>query len=246
MSNEWDQLTNEGPAAYNAFRTYLQLGMERSISAVALELDRQPRVIYRLASDFNWVKRARAYDRWLVQTEETAVKRSLEKSAVTWAQRRSQFREKEWSLAGDLLQLAEKLKNHFLSMPLVEETIESDTLSEDGTQRHTTIIIKPNAKVSIKDLAVLAKTMSELARLSSGMATEHKLLGVGFMGTDAERLQKAHETFDRLKDLYRDRPDVLAFLPKWVADDWDVDPTLLTEGESIAEIVPEPLTDSEN
>lgn len=246
MIREWDQLVNEGPAAYQAFRTYLNLGMERTIGEAAITLNREPRIIHRLASDFHWIKRSRAYDRWLVQTEEAAVKKSLEKSAITWAQRRSQFREKEWTFAGDLFQLAQKLLTHFTSMPLTEEVIESDTLDEDGTQRHTVIVIKPNQKVSIKDLAVISKTMSELARLSSGLETERKLLGVGFLGTDAERVQKARETYDRLRDQYRDRPDVTAFLHTWVAEDWDIDAKLLTEGEAPTEDLPEPLTDSEN
>jgi len=247
MAREWDQLVNEGPAAYQAFRTYLNLGMERTLGEAAIALDREPRIIHRLAADFHWIKRARAYDRWLVQTEEAAVKKSLEKSAVTWAQRRSQFRDKEWTFAGELFEIANKLKDHFISMPLTEQIIESDTLSEDGTQRHTTVIVKPINKVSIKDLALLAKTMSELARLSSGMETERKILGVvGFMGTDSERLQKARETYDRLKDQYRDRPDVSAFLPAWVAEDWDVDARLLLDNEPPPVIDTITETDSEN
>lgn len=247
MTQAWDQQVNEGPAAYQAFRVFLNLGMERRLGEAAIALNREPGIIHRLASDFQWIKRARAYDRWMVQTEEAAVKKSLEKSAVTWAQRRSQFREKEWTFAGDLFQLAQKLLTHFTSMPLTREVVESDTLSEDGTQRHTTIIIEPNPKVSIKDLAIISKTMSELARLSSGMETERKILGVvGFMGTDAERLQKARETYDRLKDQYRDRPHFLSFLPAWVAEDWDVDAQLLLEGEPPPAIDTIPETDSEN
>lgn len=246
MTREWDQLVNEGPAAYQAFRVYLNLGMERRIGEAALALDRDPSVIQRLASDFRWIKRARAYDRWLVQTEEAAVKKSLEKSAITWAQRRSQFREKEWTFAGDLFQLAQKLLNHFTSMPLTEEVIESESLSEDGTQQYTTIIIKPNPKVSIKDLSMIAKTMSELARLSSGMETERKLLGVSILGTDAERLQKAQETYDRLKDVYRDRPDVTPLLPYWVSENFDIDPKLLIEGNPNTDTISESTTDLEN
>lgn len=222
MSHPWDQLPNEGSAAYRAFREYLQLGMERTLGEIATALDREPKVIYRVAADFNWIKRARAYDRWLIQTEETAIRKSTEKSAVTWAQRRSNYRELEWTLAGELIQKAKEI----LALPVTEQKIERDTLSEDGTQRHTVIIIKP-VKVNPRDAAVILKTASELARLSAGMETEKKLLSIDVRGGDEERLLKAKQTYERLQDQYRNRPDVLQFLPQWVAEDWDVSPELL-------------------
>lgn len=249
MSQPWDQLDGEGNAAYKAFRDgYLTQGMERTLAAASILLDREPRIIHRLAVDFDWIKRAREYDRWLIRTEEAAVVRSTEKHAVEWAKRRSQFREMEWTMAGDLIDLANKLIHHFKMMPLTEEIIESDTLSEDGVQRHTVIKIMPS-KASLKDLPAIAKAASELARLSAGMETERKLIGIDIIGSESERLQKARDTFDSLKDQYRNRPDVIPLLPQWVSEAWGVDPKLLTEGDNPPpqdnEDV-EPATDSEN
>jgi hypothetical protein len=230
MANLWDQMEGESPEAYAAFRQgYLELGAERTLAEAATTTGREPRLIQRLASLFQWIKRARAYDRWLNHVQEVAVKKSLEKDAVTWARRRSQFREVEYSLAGELIQQARKI----LALPITEEVIESDTVEpgEDGMVRRTVIVIKP-VRVTMRDAAIMIDTASKLARLSANLETERKLLGLDVSGDLFQRLGIARQLYDRLRAQYANRPDVLEAMGPLLAEQWDVELTQLTDGDA--------------
>lgn len=59
----WTRRDNESAPAYEAFRIYLNMGAERSITEVAQEVDKARQVIGRWSSEHDWVERVRAYDR---------------------------------------------------------------------------------------------------------------------------------------------------------------------------------------
>jgi hypothetical protein len=62
-ASTWQRHTGESNAAHEAFRVYLDLGPNRSIRAVAAILGKHRTLIGRWSSRWDWVERARAYDR---------------------------------------------------------------------------------------------------------------------------------------------------------------------------------------
>ncbi len=70
MSEEyksWDRLENEGPKAYDAFIFYCGMGPKRSLSKLAIELDKDKSLLSRWSANYSWVERASAYDLHLNQ-----------------------------------------------------------------------------------------------------------------------------------------------------------------------------------
>jgi hypothetical protein len=240
----WDQLPDEGPIAYALFRAYLQ-SEERSLMALAIESGRSEDVVYKLVQKFRWVTRTRSYDRWVSETENAAMKREIQDAAVKWARRRAAFREIEYTVAQKAMALADRI----MSWPLESQTIESEerTLEADGIHVHRTVIRVEPMRVTHAHAASLMKEGSNLARLSSGMETERKLLGVQL--PDIERIEKARELYDRFLSLYEGQPEVLAELDAWIAGAFDVDQRLLlAAGDQIPIDVPVEVIadDSEN
>lgn len=58
----WERLEGEGVKAYEAFSVYLELGEERSIRAVAKQLNKSTTLIGRWSRTYKWVERTAAYD----------------------------------------------------------------------------------------------------------------------------------------------------------------------------------------
>jgi len=58
----WERLEGEGVKAYEAFSVYLELGEERSIRAVAKQLNKSTTLIGRWSRTYQWVERTAAYD----------------------------------------------------------------------------------------------------------------------------------------------------------------------------------------
>jgi hypothetical protein len=57
-----DPLPGEGPAAFAAFRAYLELGAGRSIPAAARAVCKSEQQLYRWSAGYHWVQRAKAWD----------------------------------------------------------------------------------------------------------------------------------------------------------------------------------------
>lgn len=101
------------------------------------------------AARHEWAKRAEAYDADL-----------RAKDAVLWEQRRLELQQRDWDIA-------HKLTDKVLAMlnfPVSEQHIEQDGKS---------VTIYP-AKWGARDMAQIAKTASEMARLAAGLATDRK------------------------------------------------------------------------
>lgn len=144
---------------YDRFvRHYLSKGSARSVlgacNAWRLETGRKPSTSAhdswtKAAERHEWAKRAEAYDAHL-----------REKDAAIWEQRRLELQQRDWDIA-------HKLTDKVLAMlnfPVSEQHIEQDGKS---------ITIYP-AKWGQRDVAQIAKTASEMARLAAGLATERQ------------------------------------------------------------------------
>lgn len=58
----WTRRTDESAVAYEAFRTYLNQGTDRSTAHVAHALGKTKTIMDRWSSQHDWVERVRAYD----------------------------------------------------------------------------------------------------------------------------------------------------------------------------------------
>lgn len=71
----WEQQPGESAKAFEAFTAYRDMGADRSTRKVAQKLTKSDSVIRKWSSTYNWVERARAYDRDLDrQAHEQAVR----------------------------------------------------------------------------------------------------------------------------------------------------------------------------
>lgn len=65
----WTRREDESTPAYDAFRTYLNMGTERSTAAVARELGKSKTLMDRWSGTHSWADRVRAHDDYLMTAE---------------------------------------------------------------------------------------------------------------------------------------------------------------------------------
>lgn len=75
----WERQPNESVQAYEAFKTYLDMGSERSVRKVEQELHKSHALIARWSSTWNWTRRVREYDNELVRSEIAEKKKEVQK-----------------------------------------------------------------------------------------------------------------------------------------------------------------------
>jgi hypothetical protein len=159
VPNAWDRRENEPNMWYDRFvRYYLSKGSGRSILGAfnnwrsekkLKQATGAPMTWINASERHEWAKRAEAYDADL-----------RAKDAVIWEQRRLELQQRDWDIA-------HKLTDKVLAMlnfPVSEQHIEQDGKS---------VTIYP-AKWGARDMAQIAKTASEMARLAAGLATERQ------------------------------------------------------------------------
>lgn len=150
MTMSLEQQERETDKAYAAFKTYLDLGPDRSLRQVANRLGKNHKVIIRWAHDFNWRERVRAHSARQTQLERETADSLLRAKLTDWAQRQIEQREAEWHWRTELLQVAEDIVARWRA--------------------------KPERFESLASLAKILDLASKLGRLSSGLATEHQEL----------------------------------------------------------------------
>ena len=83
----WERQPGESAQAYEAFDTYIKMGVERSCRKVAQELSKSDTIIRRWSSAWKWQERCRAYDNELKRQElvqaQKAVKQMQERQIKT-------------------------------------------------------------------------------------------------------------------------------------------------------------------
>jgi len=86
MNQPYNRLTEESDQAYQAFVRYRYMGVERSITAVARQLNKSRPLIGRWSAKYNWIERVAAYDQSLdaakVAAEQRAVAKATEKAVA--------------------------------------------------------------------------------------------------------------------------------------------------------------------
>lgn len=243
----WQQRIGESMAAYSLFLVYLQLGPERTYDQTAQESGRHPDVVKKVAQYNAWPKRAKAYDERLAEVQLRAMEKTLEKDAAQRAKRRSQFMDEEFEVAKKLLVQAKEMANS----PLYETTVDRiETIQTlEGPKEFATAVTMKPAGWNKDSATRYAKTASELMRLNLEMDTARTSINVNFDVNDPEaRLKRAKAALAKQRepeilersiqtallqnpDMSPDdlRNQILSELPRWMAEYWNVDVSLLEE-----------------
>ena len=98
MPLTFEQQPRESNKAFAAFKTYLDLGPQRSLVAVADKLGKHRTQLERWSSKFEWPARVQAHTAHLALVEREATEVLVRSKAAEWEKRETQLRETEWSM----------------------------------------------------------------------------------------------------------------------------------------------------
>ena len=106
MPLTFEQQERESNRAFAAFKTYLELGPERSLVAVADKLGKHRTQLERWSKKFDWPARVQAHTSHLADIERKTAESLAIQSGTDWAKRQEVHREDEWQTRTELLALA--------------------------------------------------------------------------------------------------------------------------------------------
>jgi hypothetical protein len=106
MPMVFERQERESDKAFSAFRTYLDLGPERSLVAVANKVGKSKTMIERWSRKFDWPARVQAHTAHLADIERKTAEALAVQAGTDWAKRQEVHREDEWQARGELLALA--------------------------------------------------------------------------------------------------------------------------------------------
>lgn len=102
----FEQQERESCKAFAAFKTYLELGPERSLAFAADKLGKSKRMMEKWSRKFDWPARVQAHTAHLAVIERESAESVAVQNGVDWAKRQEQHREDEWQARTELLTLA--------------------------------------------------------------------------------------------------------------------------------------------
>lgn len=246
----WHRRIDEGPKAHELLMVYINLGASRTVKGVADQVGRKQELCYALSSKYDWSSRAAAYDEWMLTVQEESIQQQLQKDGIQYAQKRSIFRGKEYTLATKLMDQALEMLNTPLFEETITKTITVKTLEHPEGEEITVQTIKQPLKFTRKDAREQAKVAIQIMRLHLEMETTRATLTVDLKDPQVrfDMARKSLETWrkniDQLVDEEMGRNPhldrnlvtiaILEKLPEWAASDWKLAPEqipLLTEGD---------------
>jgi len=102
----FEQQARESSKAFAAFKTYLELGAERSLATAGDKLGKSKRMMEKWSRKFDWPARVQAHTAHLADIERKSAEAVAVKNGADWAARQEQHREDEWQSRGELVALA--------------------------------------------------------------------------------------------------------------------------------------------
>jgi hypothetical protein len=118
MQLTYEQLPRESNKAFAAFKTYLDLGAERSLATVAGKHGKSKTMIERWSRKFDWPARIQAHAAHVALVEREAIESLAMERAVDWSKVHEAVKVAEWqrhkkliALADEMIQRWEKNKN---------------------------------------------------------------------------------------------------------------------------------------
>lgn len=146
MAMTFEQQERESNKAYTAFKTYLELGAERSLALTAAKLGKSKRMMEKWSRKFDWPARVQSHTSHLAVIERQSAEAVAVRNGVDWAGRQEQHREDEWQTRSELIALAREAIERWKKNPARCGTLEG--------------------------IARLLDLASKLGRVSSGLSLE--------------------------------------------------------------------------
>ena len=146
MKMIFEQKPDESAKAFEAFNTYLNMGAQRALEAVAQKLGKSKTLMERWSKRHNWVARVDAHTQhWCALTRRAEVE-VVREFALERAKRDEAQKESEWQMRCEAIDLAREAIARF----------------KDNTRKSGTL----------EGIARLLELASKLGRLSCDMATD--------------------------------------------------------------------------
>ena len=146
QSPAWNRRPKESARAYEALRVYLEMGADRSLSAVGKRLGKSSSLIERWSKSWGWVDRAVAFDAHLARESQKAMEKATQKSAEKWRSRAEEQAERKYQVGQNLQNKADKM----LALPLTSVTRQDGTTINPGRWNlgHAATLATAGAKLS--------------------------------------------------------------------------------------------------
>lgn len=109
MPMMFEQQSRESAKAFAAFRTYLELGPERSLATVAAKLGKSKTMMERWSRRFDWPARVQAHAAHLALVEREAIESLAMEKAVDWTKVHEAVKVAEWQRHKKLIALADEM-----------------------------------------------------------------------------------------------------------------------------------------
>jgi hypothetical protein len=148
MSLAFEQQPKESAKAFSAFRTYLELGPERSLATVAEKHGKSKTMIERWSRRFDWPARVQAHAAHVADVERRAIEGLAVEKAIEWDKVHEAVKIAEWQRQKKLIALADEMIARW-----------EKNKAKCGT---------------LEGIARLLELATKLGRLAAGMPTEVK------------------------------------------------------------------------
>jgi len=148
MPMKFEQQERESNRAFAAFRTYLELGPERSLATVAERVGKSKTMVERWSRRFDWPARVEAHAAHLAEAERKAIEGLALEKAVEWHKVHEAVKVAEWQRHKKLIALADEMIARW-----------EKNKAKCGT---------------LEGIARLLELATKLGRLAAGMPTEVK------------------------------------------------------------------------
>jgi hypothetical protein len=106
---DFDRLPRESVKAFTAFRTYLDLGPERSLATVATKLGKSKVMMEKWSRKYDWPGRVASHVGYVAEIERQAIESLAREKAIEWHKVHEEQRIAEWKQRCRLVKLAERV-----------------------------------------------------------------------------------------------------------------------------------------
>ena len=148
MPMKFEQQSRESNKAFAAFRTYLELGPDRSLATVAERVGKSKTMVERWSRRFDWPARVEAHAAQVADAERKAIEALAVERAVEWDKVHEAVKIAEWQRHKKLIALADEMIARW-----------EKNKAKCGT---------------LEGIARLLELATKLGRLAAGMPTEVK------------------------------------------------------------------------
>jgi len=111
----FEQQRRESNKAFAAFKTYLDLGPQRSLALVAEKVGKSKTMIERWSRKFDWPARVQAHSAHLAEVERLAIERLAVDKAVEWYRMHEGVRREAWREAEETIAMVRRARADWIA-----------------------------------------------------------------------------------------------------------------------------------